>query len=236
MHMRFFCENIGTHCELSDEQAHHCIRVLRSKPGDTLELLNGNGEAAIGKIREISKTSVLVDIESIQQPYAENPNKLSIAICPTKNPSRLEWFIEKATEIGIDQIYLLLSARTEKASVKYDRLQHIIQSAALQSGQLYFPRLHPLHAYKEWLSTHAGTFDQRFIAHCEGVRRHLKDVYHPHKTGMLLIGPEGDFSADEVAMALNLNYIPVSLGNAILRVETAGVSACSIINSINFGE
>jgi 16S rRNA (uracil1498-N3)-methyltransferase len=232
--MRFFCRVLANTCVLTGAEAYHCIKVMRGKVGDPVEVLNGNGEIVSGKIIDIKKDEVVIETNQVSGKLPENPNKLSIAVCPPKNPSRLEWFIEKATEIGIEHIFPIVSQRTERANIKHDRLEQIIISAGKQSGQVYFPVLHPVQSLKEFYGKLNVLYASRFIAHCENEKLHLKDAYKKNEKSILLIGPEGDFTKDEIEIAVNNNYIPVSLGNSILRVETAGVVACSIINSINF--
>ncbi len=232
--MRFYCDTILETSIITGEEAFHCIKVLRCKVNDTIELMNGMGDLFNAQIIEIKKSEVVVKIDKEIKHLDENPNKLSVAICLTKLPSRLEWFVEKATEIGIAAIYPILTDRTEKKNLKDERLKQIIISAGKQSGQLFFPALHPLQTFKQFITSPIHQFSNHFIAHCEDEKQHLKNVYPKHSSSILLIGPEGDFTKDEVRMAVNNNYIPVSLGNSILRVETAGVVACSIVNSINF--
>lgn len=232
---RFYSEHIqDAILFLEKEEALHCTKVLRCKEGDKVEVLNGQGKLYEGIISAISKQEVQISISGILKAAAENTNKLSIAIALTKNPARLEWFIEKATEIGIAHIFPIVTERTEKQSIKLERLQHICISAAKQSGQLFFPIVHDL---KPLQAAYAGfealKFSHYYISHCEDERKPLKDVYTKNETALLLIGPEGDFTKAEIQTALNNNYIPVSLGNSILRVETAGVVACSILKMIN---
>ncbi|MDB5226427.1 MAG: hypothetical protein JWN78_620 [Bacteroidota bacterium] len=230
--MRFYCKNISSICVLTGDQATHCTKVLRYKTNDIVELMNGKGELASAKITGFSKTEVFLKIEKVLKHISQNPNKLSVAICLTKNPARIEWFLEKATEIGIQNIYPLTSHRTEKATMKEDRFQQILISAARQSGQLHFPELHPVQKFNSFIQQSSS--QQKFIAYCEDEKKHLMEVYKKNEPALLLIGPEGDFTKEEVELAVNNNYIPVSLGNSILRVETAGVVACSIVNAINF--
>ena len=231
---RFYSTNIPSNfIYLENEEAQHCTKVLRGRLGDAVEVLNGNGILYEGIISSIQKHEVQISIQKIVREVTENPNKLSIAICPTKNPARIEWFLEKATEIGIVNFFPIVSDRTEKETIKMERLQQIIISAAKQSGQLFFPTLHPVQQLSSFYNTISQPFDNYFIAHCEDEKRHLKDVYKKKETALLLIGPEGDFTKEEISTAINKNYIPVSLGNSILRVETAGVYACSIISMIN---
>lgn len=229
---RFYSKNIQSNfIYLDNEEAQHCAKVLRCKTGEKIEVLNGNGYLYEAIIEQINKHEVLARITQIKKEEKENKNQLSVAICPTKNPARFEWFLEKATEIGVQQIFPIITSRTEKQSIKQDRMQNIILSAAKQSVQLFFPVLHPLQPLNNVIET--THFEQQFIAHCEDEKRHLKDVYSKHKSALILIGPEGDFTSEEIIMAINKNYIPVSLGNSILRVETAGVVACSMVQMVN---
>lgn len=231
---RFYSNNIqNNYIYLENEEAQHCTKVLRAKVGDKIEVLNGIGILYLGIIISIPKNQVEIEIIQILKESTINPNKLSIAICPTKNPARLEWFLEKATEIGIDKIYPIISERTEKQTIKTERLQQIIISAAKQSGQLFFPFLHQIQTLKEFYNSTTLQFSNYFIAHCEDKKQHLKNVYKKDETALLLIGPEGDFSKDEIQQAINKNYTPISLGNSILRVETAGVYACSVVQMLN---
>ena len=231
---RFYSNNIQNNfIYLNDEEAQHLIKVLRGRIGNKVEVLNGNGTLYEGIISNLQKHEVQIEIIQILKEEKENQHKLSIAICPTKNPSRLEWFLEKATEIGIVSFFPIISERTEKTNLKHERLQQIIISAAKQSGQLFFPTLHPIQTLKELYEQPNLKFEQYFIAHCEDEKKHLKNLYLKHHTALLLIGPEGDFSSKEVQTAVNKNYIPVSLGNSILRVETAGVVACATIAILN---
>lgn len=232
---RFYSNNIqSNYIYLNDEEAQHCTKVLRGKTGDKIEILNGVGILFEGIISNVQKHEVQIEITKILKEQKENTNKLSIAICPTKNPARLEWFLEKATEIGIVNIFPIISDRTEKESIKQERLQQIIISSAKQSGQLFFPTLHAVQPLKTLLNSDLH-FNHFFIAHCEeqNEKNHLKNSYKKNENALLLIGPEGDFSPKEISLALNKNYQPVSLGNSILRVETAGVVACTVIQMLN---
>lgn len=231
---RFYSQNIqSNYIYLEEEEAQHCAKVLRCKTNDKVEILNGSGSLYEGIISNIQKHEVQIEIIKIVRQEIENKQKLSVAICPTKNPARLEWFLEKATEIGIANIFPILTDRTEKETIKQERLQQIIVSAAKQSGQLYFPVLHQIQAFKNIISEEHNGIQQQFIAHCEAEKKSLKSVYKKENTALILIGPEGDFSPTEIQAALNRNYIPISLGNSILRVETAGVVACSTIQLLN---
>lgn len=230
---RFYSNNIQSdYIFLANEEAQHCTKVLRCRIDDKVEVLNGNGILYEGTISNIQKHEVQIKINSILKQATTNKNWISIAICPTKNPARLEWFVEKATEIGIVNIFPIITERTEKENIKLERLQHIIVSAAKQSGQLFFPTIFPVQKFVTLINT-TFTFDQYFMAHCNDKKEILKNVYQKNKSVILLIGPEGDFTPKEIDIAINKNYEPVSLGNSILRVETAGVAACTMIQMLN---
>ncbi len=231
---RFHTHHItAQHAILEGEEAQHCTKVLRSKTGDQVEILTGNGQLYLGSISNIQKHEVQVTLLSVIREAKDNPNKISVAICPTKNPARIEWFLEKATEIGIAHIYPFISARTEKETIKEERFRQIIISAAKQSGQLFFPTLHPIQKFRNFLDQTEAYSGQKLICHCEDERKLLKDVYTPHSEVLVLIGPEGDFTKEEITTAVNKNYTPISLGTSILRVETAGVVACSMVQMLN---
>lgn len=234
---RFYSYNIQNNIiYLENEEAQHCSKVLRCKENEAVEVLNGSGKLYEGIISSIQKHEVQITTQKIVKEQQENPNKLSIAICPTKNPARIEWFLEKATEIGIANIFPIISDRTEKQTIRQERLQQIIISAAKQSGQLFFPSLHPIQKLSSLINANTLQFHHYYIAHCEDEKQHLKNVYQKNASALLLIGPEGDFTKAEVEMAVNKNYIPVSLGNSILRVETAGVVACTVVQMLNDDE
>jgi 16S rRNA (uracil1498-N3)-methyltransferase len=221
---------------ISGEEAYHAIKVLRCQPGEQVETINGKGQLFSAVIESVQKDCIFLIEINLQKELFSNPNKLSVAIAPTKNPARLEWFLEKATEIGIDQIYPIITARTEKTNLKYERLKNIILAAVKQSKHLYIPTLHPIQSLEQAFSNfQINKFSNNFIAHCENDQSpFLGKVYSINTTALILIGPEGDFTPKEIEAALNNNYQPVSLGNSILRVETAGVVACAIVNSVNY--
>lgn len=224
------------HAFISGDEAYHAVKVLRCHPGEQIETINGQGQLFSAVIESVSKDNILLRDITLQKEIFSNPNKLSIAISPTKNPARFEWFLEKATEIGIDQIFPIITKRTEKTNLKLERLANIILSAAKQSKQLFIPTLHPLQSLENAFSNlQISTFSNHFIAHCENENSpFLGKTYSKNNSSLILIGPEGDFTPEEIQLALNNNYQAVSLGSSTLRVETAGVVACSIVNGINF--
>ncbi|MEZ4878674.1 MAG: RsmE family RNA methyltransferase [Chitinophagales bacterium] len=229
---RFFSNTIPV---LSGFEANHAFKVLRCKEGELVEIIDGSGKLFRAKIFSVHKNEAqLVDLELLEH-QTENQNKLSIAIAPTKNSDRIEFFLEKATEIGVDNIYFIETHRTERNKTNISRYYNKVVSACKQSKQLYLPIMHTIQSYDELLASHhIKAYEQLFIAHCnETTKQLLTHQYQKNKQALLLIGPEGDFTEEEINLALNKNFVPVSLGNTILRVETAGIVACVTVNNIN---
>ena len=222
----------GNSVQLTPEESKHCIKVLRLKKDDRVQLMNGAGsifEAAIGVA---DPRCCILDI--LREEHFPNPRSyhLTIAIAPTKNMDRYEWFVEKATEIGVDKIVPILCKHSERKDIKIERLEKILISAMKQSGQTYLPELSKLTPFKEVTS---GSFEgAKLIAHCvPGDKELLKNVVSPGKNVLLLIGPEGDFDPSEIEHALDKGFLPVSLGNSRLRTETAGIVGCHTICLVN---
>ncbi|MEE9437358.1 MAG: RsmE family RNA methyltransferase [Saprospiraceae bacterium] len=213
---------------LSDDQYLHCAKVLRKKINDVVYVTNGAGALFEAQVDNISKKEVVLTINKTisQQSLA---HKRQIAIAPTKNIDRFEWFLEKATEIGITDIFPFLSARSERKIIKPSRLEKIIVSAMKQSKNLYKPKLHPLMPLTKLLKS-TDIVDQKFVAHCMDPDAKLNKLYKSESDAIVLIGPEGDFTKVEVATAINDNWKEVSLGDSRLRTETAGLIACHILN------
>jgi 16S rRNA (uracil1498-N3)-methyltransferase len=219
--------------KLNEEESHHCVKVLRHKVGDPLQIINGKGLRADGILTLASPRECVVAIESVenQPPPAF---KSHIAIAPTKSIDRFEWFLEKATELGIDEITPLLCQQSERKHIKPFRLEKVITSATKQSLRLWRPVLNPMITLSEFLNLpHAAP--HQFIAHCtEDQKQLLSHEIKERPLGdvMVLIGPEGDFSTTEIELALKKGLIPVSLGINRLRTETAGIAACHIIQVV----
>ncbi|CAL2055328.1 16S rRNA (uracil(1498)-N(3))-methyltransferase [Tenacibaculum sp. 190524A05c] len=212
------------------EESRHIVRVLRKRQGDILHITNGNGylfDAEI--IIESDKKCVAKIVKSVFK-EKEWSYYLHVAIAPTKNIDRLEWFIEKATEIGIDEITPILCDNSERKVIKHDRLQKIMLSAVKQSLKFTAPKLNELTKFSDFIAKERD--GELCIAHCnEGEKTSLKDINFSSNTITILIGPEGDFSLRETQDALNSKYIPISLGESRLRTETAGLVA---VHSVNF--
>lgn len=231
MHV-FYTPDIATSPELPEEEAGHCIRVLRLSLGDEIMLTDGKGffykaviSAAGGKRCQVRIT------ETIPQEKTWN-GWLHIAMAPTKNMDRIEWFAEKATEIGLDELTFLNCRYSERKVIKTERVEKILVSAVKQSLKAAKPVLNEMTDFNKFIIRDFK--GQKFIAHCyEGVKPLLKDVLHPGEDALVMIGPEGDFSEEEVAKAIAAGFQPVSLGKSRLRTETAALVASHTLNLLN---
>jgi len=218
---------------LPEEEARHAVQVLRHQVGDAIGVIDGKGGFYEATIIEVGKKKCVARVEREQQQYQKRPFFLHIGIAPTKNIDRFEWFLEKATEIGIDAITPLLCEHSERRKLRNDRLEKILLAAAKQSQKAYLPLLNELTPLEKFL-TDAAVTSQRFIAYLgEDVKGTLKENYRAGQSVTILIGPEGDFSGEEIRRALACGYQGVSLGNSRLRTETAGIVACHTINLLN---
>ncbi|MDE3251621.1 MAG: 16S rRNA (uracil(1498)-N(3))-methyltransferase [Bacteroidota bacterium] len=227
----FFEQNISgisSQITVSEETSKHCVQVLRMKEGDVLQLTDGKGQLFKASILHPDKraTIVLIDAVSIQ---TASPQKIAVCLSLLKNTSRFEWFLEKATEIGVGCIQPMISARTEHTRFRMDRMKGIVQAAMLQSQQAWLPELHEPVSFRQLVSE--SDYSQKLIAHCENETKNtisqVKSASHPNC--QILIGPEGDFTQEEIQLALKNGYQPVSLGNTRLRAETAAVVASSLL-------
>jgi 16S rRNA (uracil1498-N3)-methyltransferase len=212
---------------LPEEESLHAVKVLRLQPGDEVMLLDGRGGVYRAEITLPHPKRCGFSILSEEHRSTGRSYRLHVAIAPTKNIERLEWFIEKAVEIGVDEITPLLCQFSERKQVKDDRLEKILLSACKQSIQAVFPVLNPLTNFKELVDT--ATAECKTIAHCyPHDKKDFRAVCSGYSDILVLIGPEGDFSPEEVEMAMAHDFIPVSLGESRLRTETAGIMACAI--------
>ena len=231
----FYCPDIEKEQTLSEEESGHCVRVLRYTTGDEILLTDGRGTTYTARITNPHPKHCDFEIISREKQEKHHAFHLHIAVAPTKNIERLEWAIEKCVEIGVDEITPLLCRFSERKQLRTDRLEKIILSAAKQSLTPYLPVLHELTMYDEFIQRqgqHLG--QQNFIAHCyKEDKRVLKNEIEKGRDVLVLIGPEGDFSEQEIADALALGFVPVSLGNSRLRTETAAVVACHTAVLIN---
>ncbi|WP_233883452.1 16S rRNA (uracil(1498)-N(3))-methyltransferase [Tenacibaculum piscium] len=231
----FFNPDITTETKqitFDKEESRHIVRVLRKKEGDILHITNGAGFLFSVSITIANDKRCLTTVVN----YQEKPNNrnyyLHVAIAPTKNNDRLEWFLEKATEIGIDEITPIICDNSERKIIKIERLNKIVQSAMKQSLQFTLPKLNNPIKLSEFLKQDF-TSEQLFIAHCEEniEKKLLKNSTDKNANYTILIGPEGDFSSKEIEKCLNLNFQPISLGQNRLRTETAGLN---VVQTIGF--
>ena len=228
----FYVPNLASGNVLPEEESQHAVKVLRLQVGSGITVVDGIGGFYNAQITNPHPKHCGFEIIESQTEFGKRDYKLHIAIAPTKNIERLEWFIEKATEIGIDEITPVICRFSERKIVKEERLEKIIISAAKQSVKAYFPKLNPLCTFDELLKTQSAS--QKFIAHCYDEDKRLLQTEIQKSTDILiLIGPEGDFSIEEVQKAISLGFAPVSLGKSRLRTETAGVVACHTVALLN---
>lgn len=231
MHV-FYTPNIQKRNELPEEEAQHCSRVLRLGTGDEITLTDGKGYFYQAEITAASNKRCVVSIREtvFQEPLW--PCHLHIAMAPTKNMDRNEWFAEKATEIGFDELTFLNCRYSERKVIKNERIEKILISAIKQSLKARLPKLNGMMDFDKFI---AQDFKgQKFIAHCyEGEKPLLKNVLKAGEDALVLIGPEGDFSEEEVRKAIERGFVPISLGKSRLRTETAALVACHTLNLLN---
>ena len=213
------------------EESKHIIKVLRKKDSDILHVTNGSGLLFETEITLASDNKCIVEVLSIKK-SPEPKFRLHLAVAPTKMNDRFEWFLEKATEIGIQEITPIICDRSERKVINLERFEKIILSAMKQSNETFLPKLNDAVSFKEFIKQKNKGL--QFIAHCEETdKRSLKDALKPNEDVTLLIGPEGDFSDKEIALAIENNFQPVTLGNTRLRTETAAVVACHSVVFFN---
>ena len=213
------------------EESKHIVKVLRKKEGDILSITNGNGylfEARIivADLRKCTAEIIKSSYSQKKEPY------LHLAVAPTKMNDRYEWFLEKATEIGISEITPIICDHSERKIVKLDRMQKVVQSAMKQSLQLHLPKLNDAISFKEFMSTNFS--ENLYIAHCEETKRtELKERLKQNTDALILIGPEGDFSVNEINIAIKKGFLPVALGSNRLRTETAAIYSATCFSILN---
>ncbi len=234
----FYCKDItpSGFCTLDAEESRHAVKVLRLREGDGLDVTDGCGNLYRCQIMEAHDKTCVVEV--VRQDFSIFNSQFSIhlAVAPTKNPSRMEWLVEKAVEIGVSEITLLNCDHSERSFLKTDRLEKLAISAMKQSLHTMLPRINPAVTLRGLLNAkHLPLTTQKFIAHCEAdkPRTPLAAALQPGQDAVILIGPEGDFSVEEIALALECGFQPVSLGPSRLRTETAALYAVTAFNIIN---
>ena len=234
--MQLFYSSViaGNEIILDENDSKHAIRVLRLGIGHKVQVVDGNGGFYTAEISLADQKRCRLSIIEFQKEFGKRNFNLHIAIAPTKNNDRLEWFAEKATEIGIDEITPVLCKHSERKTVNANRLNKILISAMKQSVKAFLPKLNPAVKFQDFVENHAGEKPRKFIAHCHpGEKLHLKEKVAAGDSVLVLIGPEGDFSQTEIDLAEKSGFTAVSLGNSRLRTETAGVVVCHIVNLAN---
>ena len=232
----FYAPDILQTLSLPEEESQHCAKVLRMKAGEHIHIIDGVGGLYEAEILEAHPKRTQVSIISEQHEYGRRPFRLHLAVAPTKNIDRFEWFVEKATEIGFDELTPLCCRYSERKVIKPERIEKILVSAAKQSLKAYVPRLNPMITAKEFIgnSSFLIPHSSLFIAHCyDQPKQHLFNACQPGGDVVVMVGPEGDFSEEEVELALRNSFQAITLGESRLRTETAGVVACHLVTVAN---
>ena len=217
--------------ELSKSESHHCIIVKRKKINDKVKVVDGNGCIYVCSIINANKNCVILKIEEKNKSISP-ANNLHLVISPTKSHDRIDWMIEKATEIGVEEITFLLCSRTERKKINFDRIKRISISALKQCGQAYLPKINDIQDFRSVIESIEA--NQKYIAYLEkDDRAYLSKIYKSGESSVILIGPEGDFTKDEINIAKTNHFIPVTFGKNTLRTETAGVYVSSLVNILN---
>lgn len=232
MHIFYTPDISANSYTLNETESKHCIRVLRLEKGDEITLVDGRGGFFSAEISDPNPKLCTVNVVKSELNFGMRNFQVHVAIAPTKNIERIEWFLEKATEVGIDRVTPLLCRYSERKEIKHDRLEKVMVSAMKQSLKAFLPHLDPLTKFNDFVSQSCN--GQKFIAHCEEQRRDLlKNKIVTGVNYLILIGPEGDFSSEEIELAIQSGFHPVSLGESRLRTETAGLVACHTFNLMN---
>lgn len=232
--IQFFAPEIATAGVLPEEEARHAIKVLRMHAGDTLTVVDGRGSRHTCRLLNDNPRQAEVEIIATESVPPVWSTRITVAVAPTKNADRMEWLVEKLVEIGVDEIVPLLCRHSERKVMKTDRLERIAVSAMKQSLKATLPVIAPLTPIAEFIANCSA--EERFVCYCDDAveRRVLAKTYTPGVASVaILIGPEGDFSPEEVKKALSAGFIPVTLGDNRLRTETAALVAADTIHIIN---
>jgi 16S rRNA (uracil1498-N3)-methyltransferase len=230
----FYAPDIsGSKYTLDENESKHLIRVLRMTKGAEVKLIDGKGNLYTGIIEDPDQKKCIIGITAEIKDFEKRNYSLHIGISPLKNPERFEWFIEKSVEIGVDEITPIICKNTEKPGIKTQRINNLIISAMKQSLKAKKTIFNNPCNFSDFLEMNTGSI--RMIAHCNPAinRESISEAYPKNENAVILIGPEGDFSTEEIKLALAKNYIPVHLGTSRLRTETAGLAACHSVYFIN---
>ncbi|MGN0214649.1 MAG: 16S rRNA (uracil(1498)-N(3))-methyltransferase [Muribaculaceae bacterium] len=229
---RFYAPDILETLTLPEEESGHCVRVLRLKEGDEVEVVDGKGNCCRCRITLAHHKRCAVEVIEVENQPPHWGKSINIAIAPTKNLDRMEWMVEKCTEMGVDSIVPLRCRYSERKELKRERLNKIAVSAMKQSLKCTLPEINEMTPIAEVIGT---PFEGRkYIAYCDPSvpRRLFAQEYNPDEDALIMIGPEGDFSPEEIKSALDSGFIPISLGDSRLRTETAAVVACAMCHTL----
>ncbi len=231
--IRFYSPDIAESPILPESDSAHCVRVLRMREGDELQAVDGRGMLYTLRLVDAHPKHAAVEIIGREEQPLPWRQQITIAVAPTKLMDRMEWLVEKLTEVGVNRIIPLRCRYSERKEIKIDRLEKIAISAMKQSLKAYLPEIWPMTPIKEALTRIQA--EQKFVAYCadDVERRLLAPLYRPGVDVAMLIGPEGDFSHEEVEATLTAGYVPVSLGDNRLRTETAALYSCSAFHIID---
>ena len=232
MEQLFYAPDIATTSILPEDESQHCVRVLRLKEGDNITITDGKGFLYNAILENTHPKHCQVKI--IEQLFQKTlwGSFIHIAVAPTKSIDRMEWFVEKATETGVNEISCLRCRHSERREINLQRLNKIAISAMKQSQKATLPQINEMTDFNKFISREFN--GQKMIAHCAGSeKQHLKNVYTTGNNALILIGPEGDFSDEEITSAITSGFTPISLGNSRLRTETAALIACHTIHLFN---
>jgi 16S rRNA (uracil1498-N3)-methyltransferase len=220
----------GNKAELTEEESLHCAKVLRKKAGDEITVINGSGTFFKARLETVGQKKCVAEIMEEKDSKPRN-YYLHLAIAPTKQIDRIEWMLEKCVEIGIDEISFIQCKNSERVSLKVERMKKIVESAVKQSMQAYLPKVNELCSFKDILKV---SVDQKFIAHCDPSEKlNVRKIVFNNKKSLVLIGPEGDFTKEEIALAREYNFSALSLGENRLRTETAGLYITQAISILS---
>ena len=233
---RFYCPDIADTLTLGEEDSKHCVKVLRMGEGDTIEVVDGNGNLYTCRISMAHPKRCAIEVLDMEQQPPHWGHRIVLAIAPTKNLDRIEWLVEKCVEMGVDRIIPLRCHNSERTVLKTERLKKIMVAAMKQSLKATMPQLDEMTSIMDVIAE--GVEGTRCIAYCDAMlpreqRRTLPSVYRPYSDVMVLIGPEGDFSPEEVQAATAAGFVPVTLGESRLRTETAGLMAVASIHAMD---
>jgi 16S rRNA (uracil1498-N3)-methyltransferase len=232
--IRFYCPDIEQNPVMPETDSGHCVRVLRHQVGDLLEVVDGKGGLFTVRLVDAHPKRAMVEIVERRQLPLYWQGQLVLAVAPTKNMDRMEWLTEKATEVGFDRMIPLLCRYSERKEIKQERLAKTAVAAMKQSLKAHLPQIDEMTPFAKFIEAFRS-FPGKFIAHCvdDGERKLLSREYRPGEDTVILIGPEGDFSKEEIEMALAAGFVPVTLGDARLRTETAALTAIETFHIVS---